>query len=144
MERELTVADMMAAYAEDAVDHAQSALGLSLDYSPESIRDVEAVLKELHASLPKGFLGRILGKGPSAEDLDKISKMYGGYVGEVIRRTGGGEWGLDSAIVPGQKVICLSKGNTKIWPPAKVFKRVTNGPEDNVWAYSEVVMKDWK
>jgi hypothetical protein len=144
MEREPTVADMMAAYAEDAVDHAQSAVGIALDYSPESIRNVEAVLEKLHAALPKGFLGRLFGKGPSADDLDRVSKMYGGYVGEVIRRAGGGEWVFDTEIMPGQKVICLTKGDTKIWPPAKVYKRLTNGPEDSVWHYSQVIMKDWK
>ena len=71
MQRQPTVADMMAAYAEDAIDHAQSALGIALDYSPESIRNVETVLQELHAAMPKGFLGRLIGRGPSPDDLDK-------------------------------------------------------------------------
>jgi hypothetical protein len=117
---------------------------MALDYSPESIRNAEAVLEKLHAALPKGFLGRLLGKGPSPDDLDKMSKMYGGYVGEVIRQAGGGEWVFDTEIMRGQKVICLTKGDMKIWPPAKVYKRLTNGPEDNVWHYSQVIMKDWK
>jgi hypothetical protein len=144
MEGEPTVADMMAAYAQDAVDHALSSSGMSLDYSPESIRGVEEVLQALHAALPKGFWGRLFGKGPSAQDLETVSKMYGGYVGEVFRRTGGGDWEVDTEIVPGSTVICLRKGDMKVWPPAKVFKRLTNGPEDNVWAYSEVILKDWK
>lgn len=42
MEGEPTVGDMMAAYAEDAVDHAQAAAGIALDYSQESIRNVRA------------------------------------------------------------------------------------------------------
>ena len=144
MEGEPTVGDMMAAYAEDAVDHAQAAAGIALDYSPESIRNVETFLQMLYAARPKGFLGRLLGKGPSEQDLDQACKMYGGYVGEVVRRTGGGEWIVDTDIVPGQKVLCLRKGDMKIWPPAKVGKRLTNGPEDNVWMYSQVILEDWK
>lgn len=144
MEREPTVADMMIAYAEDAVDHARSASGVALDYSPESIRNVEAVLQTLYAALPKGFLGRLLRKAPSAQDLDTMCKMYGGYLGEVFRRAGGGEWAFDTEISPGQTVICLRKGDAKVFPPAKVFKRLTNGPEDDVWMYSQVIMKDWK
>jgi len=70
--------------------------------------------------------------------------MYGGYVGEVFRRTGGGEWTLDAESAPGQTAICLRKGDMKVWPPTKVFKRLTNGPEDNVWLYSAIVLKDWK
>lgn len=41
-------------------------------------------------------------------------------------------------------MLCLRKGDTKIWPPAKVGKRLTNGPEDNVWMYSQVILEDWK
>jgi hypothetical protein len=34
---------MMAAYAQDAVDHAKTAAGVTLDYSPDSIKQVEGV-----------------------------------------------------------------------------------------------------
>lgn len=87
-----TVADMMAAYAEDAVDHAKSAGGVTLDYSPASVEAVEAVLTKLHEALPKGFLARLFGRGPSPAEVATVSKMYGGYVGEVLRRARGGEW----------------------------------------------------
>ena len=143
MKREPTVGDMMAAFANDAVDHARSAAGISLDYSSESIRDVEVVLESIHASLNGGLLGRLFGKGKSASYIDSMCKMYGGYVGEVFRRAGGGEWEWDTDTVPGEKLICLRKGGMKVWPPTKVFKRLTAGPEDNVRDYVNVIMKDW-
>ena len=139
-----TVTDMMVAYAQDAVDHAQASSAVVLDYSLDSIRGVEEILEKLRAALPRGFWGKLLGKGPSQQDVDQVCKMYGGYVGEVFRKAGGGEWTLDTEIVPGQNTICLRNGDQRIWPVAKVYKRILNGSEDNVWAYSQVVMGDWK
>jgi hypothetical protein len=138
-----TVTDMMVAYAQDAVDHAQSS-GVALDYSVDSIRSVEDILGKLHATLPRGFWAKLLGKGPTQQDVDQVCKMYGGYVGEVLRKSGGGEWMVDTEIVPGQNTICLRNGDQRIWPVAKVYKRITNGDEDSVWAYGQVVMRDWK
>ena len=144
MEPTPTVADMMSAYAEDAVAHARSSSGVTLDYSSESVRHVEEVLEALYAAIPRGFVARLLGRGPSVDDLWTMSKMYGGYVGEVIRRAAGGEWMLDEEVVPGAGTICLRRDANRVFPPAKVHKRLTNGPEDNVWHYFRIVMESWK
>ena len=133
---------MMAAYAQDAVDHAKSS-GVALDYSPESVRGVEEVLERIYAAVPRGLVRRFFAKGPSAEDIWTMSKMYGGYVGEVIRTAAGGEWDIDTEIVAGQDTVCLRKGNDRVWPPSKVHKRLTAGPEDNIWVYSQLILKDW-
>jgi hypothetical protein len=140
-----TVHDMMVAYAQDAVDHARTSLGVALDYSPDSIQQVEGILEKLYAAMPRGFFARLFGRGPSAQDVSTMCKMYGGYVGEVVRQAGGGEWVFDTEIVPGESTICLRKGDNRIFPPAKVYKRLTNGSEDNVWFYFQVLMKElWK
>ena len=140
-----TVGDMMAAYAGDAVNHAKAACGITLDYSPDSVRQVENVLEQLYSAMPRGFLARLFGKRPSDGDVWSICKMYGGYIGEVVRRAGGGEWVLDTEITPGEQVIALRKGDGRMFPPSKVQKRLTNGSEDNVWFYFQVLMKDhWK
>ncbi len=142
MEKRPTVADMMAAYAQDAVDHAKASSGITLDYSPESVRGVEAVLDKLYLAMPRGLLGRLFGKGPSSETIVNVSKMYGGYIGEVVRRAAGGEWVFDTEVVPGQNTICLRKGESRVFPPGKVHKRLTNGSEDNVWFYYQVLMSE--
>jgi hypothetical protein len=138
---EPTVGDMMAAYAEDAVDHAKRN-GVVLDYTMASVKDVETLLGVLYAAAPRGVLARLLKRGPSTEDVATAAKMYGGYVGEVIRRTRGGEWVLDTEISPGQTVISLRDGEWRTFPPAKVHKRLVNGPEDNVWHYFQVLMNE--
>lgn len=71
-----TLTDVMEAYAADAVDHARSAFGVKLDYSVESIREVEAVLAKLHASVPRGLM-RLFRRAPSTETIETVCKMYG-------------------------------------------------------------------
>jgi hypothetical protein len=122
---------MMVAYAQDAVEHARASSGVALDYSFGSLEDVENILEKLHRSLPP----EPSGERPTQKDIDTVSKMYGGYIGEVFRKVGGGEWQDDAS---------LRKGDLRIWPASKAYKRITNGSEDNVWVYSQVVMKDWK
>jgi len=138
-----TITDMMVAYAMDAVDHAQKAFGRNLDYSLASVEAVEEVLAAMYEAKPKGLLGRLFKARPSPEVMWSFAKMYGGYVGEVLRRHRGGDWFVDEEIVPGQKTLGLRKGDHRIWPPAKVGKRLVNGPEDNVWHYLQVVSRDW-
>lgn len=143
MENKPTVADMMTAYAQDAVDHAK-AQGVALDYSVDSLREVEAILAQLEAAMPKGFVARVLRRGPSREDIWTMAKMYGGYVGEVLRRAGGGEWVMDATFSPPVPVPCLRRGEQVISPPAKVHKRITNGAEENVSHYAKVLLAEWR
>ncbi len=140
-----TVNDMMEAYALDAVDHAKQAMGVTLDFSVESVRHVESILSTMYEARPKGLVAKLLRRSPSQQAVETFVKMYGGYVGEVLRRTAGGEWFFDTEIMPGSRVIGLRHGESKVWPPAKVFKRLTNGPEDNVWHYFQVITeRDWR
>lgn len=68
--------------------------------------------------------------------------MYGGYVGEVFRRQRGGTWQYDREILPGHLVIALTNGESRIFPPSKIRKRLDNGPEDDVRSYFRVLMDD--
>lgn len=131
-----TIGDVAAAYALDAVDHAKATVNVELDFSVESVRHVEAILSQLHHALPKGFLGKIFGRGPSSDDIATMSKMYGSYVGEVLRRIGGGEWVLKD------DQVTLTKDDTTVWPIVKVFKRITNGSEDNIAVYFQVLLDE--
>lgn len=135
--------EMMSAYAEDGVAYAQQAFGVALDYSEGSVELVEGVLSKLYEAKPKGFLARLLGQGPSVRQIDQISKALGGYVGEVMRRHWGGHWKLESQAFPAQPVITLRLPNgSDIWKHFKVGKRLTNGEENNVWHYFQVMRQE--
>lgn len=138
-----TIGDTMAGLAEDAVGHALADSGLVLDYSPASVEHVEAVLAKLYGAIPRSLFARIFRKQPSAAVFLAVCRMYGAYLGEVLRRVGGGEWVVDRDVSPGLEIVCLELGDARVWPVSKVQKRLVDGPEDNVWHYYQVVRQTW-
>ncbi len=136
---EPTINDMMAAYAEDAVDYAKQQ-GVLLDYSRESIEKIEKIAGKLHAAMPKGFLGKLFRRPPSDAELDAISKVLGGYVGEVMRREKGGEWQVNTEL----NALGLRLADDHwVFPPTKAYKRIVDGPGDNIWSFYTIVVDHW-
>ncbi len=133
------VNDMMEAYAEDAVDYA-SKLKKQLNYSSESIKEVEEICTLLYNSIPRSFFSKLFKKNPGEETILQMSKMLGGYIGEVIIKHHGGSWEIENFMNEGNTIV-LNIGETKIFPIAKVYKRLKNGPEDNVHLYYDVIIK---
>ena len=130
-----TVQDMMVAYSEDAIVLAQQH-GYALDFSEDSLKQVDQILEKYHQGIPRGFK-KLFSKVPSEEKITQISKIFGGYVGEVMRRHIGGEWGLSDQF---ENALALKfNTNTEVYPPAKVNKRIINGSEDNIWFYYCVI-----
>lgn len=72
-----SLADMMSAYADEAVRLAWSEHRQRLDLSESSVDLLEKILE-----------------GQSAEDLEFQTRLWGSYFGEVIRRQFAGEWEL--------------------------------------------------
>lgn len=66
-----------------------------------------------------------------------MSKIWGGYIGEVIRRKWGGNWSTENEAYPGELTLKIFDNN--IFPPSKVYKRLTNGSGDNIWFYYQVL-----
>jgi hypothetical protein len=135
---DVTVGDMMAAYAADAVDHARETCGVPLDYDPGSVAQVEAILGKLYEGIPRGLFARLFGKGPSPDVIAAICKMYGAYIGECIRRKWGGEWETDHPVAGPQSFPIDSQGHQS-FPLGWCYKRLRAGPEDNVWHKLQVL-----
>jgi hypothetical protein len=145
MDQETTLGEMAAAHAEEAVLHAKTAWGFTLDYSLRSVELVEAILDKAHAAISAGAVDRFLRRGPSEDDVDAMAKIYGSYVGEVLRRVADSKWDIDLHTVPGETLICLRRDTVIIYPSEKVRKRLTNGREDNLSFYVHILMeKVWK
>lgn len=144
MPDEPTVTDMMEAYAQDAVDMAKANFGEDLDYSERSIQKVERCLRQLHETIPKGTFGKLFGRGPSQDEIETVGKMFGGYLGEVFRKHHGGEWLIEEIPgSPGPVITLRHSGGGKFFPPAKVYGRLTNGDEDNVWIFYQVLVREY-
>ncbi|WP_422657573.1 hypothetical protein ACK8P5_17665 [Paenibacillus sp. EC2-1] len=130
--------DMMQAYAEDALDLAKQ-LNVELNFTEESLILLDQILEQYHKGIPKG-IKKIFSRGPTEEQLNHMAKIWGGYLGETIIRQCGGEWIMSSAF---EDAIALKVGESEIYPPAKVYKRIINGSEDNVNVYYKLLKQDW-
>lgn len=126
------IAEAASAYSLDALDLATENFGITLDWSDESIRRVEDMLGQLHVGVP-------LAKPP--KDLDwTFAKAFGSYVGEVLRRNHGGEWGvvqLEGQTFPGVQ----QPGGRLCWPWGRAYNRIVDGPENNMWHYYQLLIE---
>jgi hypothetical protein len=112
--------------AAGAVKDAAGQDRISLDYSVDSIKEVEQILGRLHEQYVKD---------PSSISAKGLGSAYGAYIGEVIRRSEpGARWESDDA-VGGEKSypIIWGPGHGHSYPMAWCYHRIVNGPEDNVW-----------
>jgi hypothetical protein len=126
------VAEIAEAYALDAVDLAARNFSVALDWSEASVRQVEQMLGRLHDEMASAQ--------PPEDTVWTFAKAFGSYVGEVLRRHHGGEWGMVS--MGGQLFPGLQQtGGSLCWPWGKAHKRLVNGPEDNVWHYYSVLVQ---
>jgi hypothetical protein len=126
------IAEDAEAYALDAVDLAARNFGVALDWSEDSVRQVEQMLGRLHDELAR--------TRPPQDAVWTFAKAFGSYVGEVVRRHHGGEWGTVS--MGGQSFPGLEQaGGALCWPWGKAHNRLINGPEDNVWHYYRLLVQ---
>jgi hypothetical protein len=130
METHESVSAMAEAYAEKAVQKARE-FNTQLDYSENSLMEVEIILSQLASSLTAAQA--------SASDVGEMCKMWGSYLGEVVRRRFGGEWSVET--YPGKQfaTLTLSVGANKLFPTMKVHRRLTQGADDNVWTFYKMV-----
>jgi hypothetical protein len=129
--------EIMAAYAANAVNFAHSQFGISLDYTVDSIVQVETLANRLFHTRPKGFIAKLFRKEPSENDVQTVCKMLGSYIGEVYRQSQGGEWLINEE----HQAIGLLVGETWVFPLAKVLKRITNGKKDDLTLYFAEILE---
>lgn len=128
---EPTINDTMSALAQEAVDFANRNFGVALDFSNASVERVEMIAEELYQSIPQGMLSKLFHLSPSEGEIKKICDMFGAYIGEVLRRSKGGEWANNEEF----SAIGIVYGASWLFPQGKVHDRLINGSEDNLWTY---------
>lgn len=133
------IAEMMRAYAEQAVSAARE-MNIALDYREESIEQLENILSQLYDQRPV-FLGKAASgeDDPAQKQIDSMSRMWGGYFGEVIRRCWGGEWTLETYPGTVAPVVTIDVDGAKIFPAMKVYRRLTNGASDDIAQFYQMV-----
>ena len=106
----------------------------NFDYSKNSIDDLEQILDY--------YSNDISTSNPTDNQIWSMSLIFGTYLGETMLKNGlaekGYSWGkTDSSNIP---LLIRNDGNY-ITPNDKVYKRLVNGPEDNVVYFYEMAMK---
>ncbi|CAN5485717.1 hypothetical protein BH11PLA2_BH11PLA2_34220 [soil metagenome] len=125
---DVTISNVMQAYAQDAERFALKR-GVTLDYSEMSLEGVDALLKEIAGDdivVPK-----------TADDEDMLwtlSKVYGGYIGEVVIRNFGGTWEMSDNPDGTARVILRCQG-IQMFPLEKVYKRLAEDQFSGVSGY---------
>jgi hypothetical protein len=116
---------MMEGYAQAAVEIAKSEYRQTLDFSPESVSVLDEVIILLSESIDI--------------DLDFESRLWGSYLGEVIRIRYAGTW--DMTQYPGGQVAvpAVDVRGSRLFPLMKVFRRLTIGEEEDLPSFYHMI-----
>jgi hypothetical protein len=116
---------MMEAYARQAVETAAKEHKQRLDFSGASVEALEGILSAIGPSRP--------------EDHEYLTRLWGGYLGEALRREFGGEWIM--SVYPGGdlSVPTIEVQGSRLYPLLKVFRRLTIGETESISAFYGIV-----
>ncbi|MGA3373436.1 MAG: hypothetical protein ABSC48_16905 [Terracidiphilus sp.] len=116
---------MMEGYARAAAELARSEFKQKLDFSSESIEALDEILV-------------LVGESPELE-LDFEVRLWGSYLGEVLRRRYAGAWEMTQ--YPGGVVAvpAIDVRGSRLFPLMKVYRRLTVGEEEDLRAFYAMV-----
>src|SRR5688572_17920252 len=121
-----TITDVMRAHAVDAVAYAKSRFRMDLDLSSQSLERVDRILAAMYFDIPRTFFAKLFRRGPTDDLVWDWSKMWGGYVGEVIRKRWGGVW--RSSLKPdGHAQISFDVLGQRYYPIDVMRRRLVEG-----------------
>jgi hypothetical protein len=116
---------MMETYARAAVDSGKREYKQKLDFSAESIDGLDEILV-------------LVSESPEM-DVDFEARLWGSYLGEVLRRRYAGNW--DMTVYPGGalSVPAVEVRGSRLFPLMKVYRRLTVGEEEDLRAFFSMV-----
>ncbi|MEQ8788112.1 MAG: hypothetical protein RIC55_17520 [Pirellulaceae bacterium] len=123
-----TVAQQMADNAKQAMKLTRKYFVVELNYSEESLEELERVIDDFRIDMPDG---------DKPETVDLLMRLWGGYLGEVIRRHLDGAWinADEEAEDAVDESAAMTLGGRELQPLAHMRRRLEEGAEHNVWEY---------
>jgi hypothetical protein len=119
------LAEMMEGYARAAAELAAREFKQSLDFTSESIDALDEILV-------------VVGESPEL-DLDFEVRLWGSYLGEVLRRRYAGSWEMTQYPGGAMAVPSVEVRGSRLFPLMKVYRRLTVGDEDDLSAFYSMV-----
>lgn len=116
---------MMEGYARGAVETARDDYRQSLDLTAASIDVLDEILV-------------LVGEAPD-HDIDYEVRLWGAYLGEIIRRRYAGGWEMTQ--YPGGTVAvpAVDVRGSRLFPLMKVYRRLTVGEEEDLRSFYAMV-----
>jgi len=115
---------MMEGYARAAADLGR-AFEQKLDFSSESIDGLDEILVQV-------------GESPEL-DLDFEVRLWGSYLGEVLRRRYAGSWEMTPYPGGVAAVPAVEVRGSRLFPLMKVYRRLTMGEEEDLQSFYAMV-----
>jgi hypothetical protein len=118
---------MMEGYAQAAADLARTDFQENLDFSADSIDALDDILI-------------VVGESPE-RDLDFEVRLWGSYLGEVLRRRYAASWEMTQ--YPGGTVAvpAVDVRGSRLFPLMKVYRRLTAGDEEDLRSFYAMVVE---
>jgi hypothetical protein len=116
---------MMEGYAKAAVEVAARGFGQKLDFSSESIDGLDEILV-------------MVGESPEL-NLDFEVRLWGSYLGEVLRKRYAGAWEMTQYPGGVAAVPAVELRGSRLFPLMKVFRRLTEGEEEDLRTFFSMV-----
>ncbi len=117
------LAEQMQADALEAQRFSRKHLVLELDFSPASIGELEAQIDAVEYAIPGGM---------SPENVDLLTRIWGAYLGETLRRRAGGQW-----VRQDDGRVVLQGAAQAVFPHEQVRQRLLAGDTHNLTSYFE-------
>lgn len=120
-----------AALADRVVVASRSVSGVELDYHPASLSAVDAILDGFSAS--------------GSDTLAETIFAFGCYIGEVMVRHAGFRWVQTPSELTGTLgplTVYRESSGAHVNPIGKAFKRVDNGPVDDLRYFYDIFTRD--
>jgi hypothetical protein len=116
---------MMEGYARAAAAVARSDFQQKLDFTSESIDGLDEILVRV-------------GESPEL-DLDFEVRLWGSYLGEVLRRRYAGTWEMTQYPGRALAVPAIDVRGSWLFPLMKVYRRLTEGDEEDLRTFYVMV-----
>ncbi len=119
------LASMMEGYAQGAVEAAKKDYRKALDFSAESVDVLDEILV-------------MVGESPD-HDVDYEVRLWGAYLGEIIRLRYAGGWEMTQYPGGTTAVPAVDVRGSRLFPLMKVFRRLTMGEEEDLRSFYAMV-----
>jgi hypothetical protein len=116
---------MMEGYAKAAVELGRGEFKQKLDFTADSINELDEILV-------------LVSENPEI-DLDFESRLWGSYLGEVLRRRYAGSWEMTQYPGGVAAVPAVDVRGSRLFPLMKVYRRLTIGDEEDLPAFFSMV-----